>query len=385
MNPTIICSAVFVLFIIVETIQIIGAKNKKTVLLYPFEPGGEKHVEINVKGIKWDKISIWFEGKQVCIYSSKELHAGQTLQIPDGSRLDLLLSKNKFQPERLKISRNGQPIHRIVTDGMRQVIIDYASNAIYFIGISTMGLGIVSLFVRIKILEPLTFGWPYIIFGLVFIVLGFFTRRRSMLALMVAIVIYALDGLAGIVIIISALSTGSYFLIGNPLMHITLLGIMIQAIDGINATRQKPKSRIVAVVTIAITGVLILTPFAILGWGFMNIMAIVNPAHPGSKQPIATLLVAPSGSCSLTIKESAGSVFVRDKADITNGKIVDYLDGTDTAFVLGFDGGNPGDAWWYVSVTHRGKTSTGWVFGNLVDLENSESCSNIQKVATPFP
>jgi hypothetical protein len=386
MNSNFICSAIIVLIIIVETIMFIRVKNKKTKLIYPFEPDGDKSVEVNIKGVKWDKISIWFEGKQAGVFSRKELHAGQDLQISDGSLLNLLLSKNKFQPERLKISRNGQPIHRIVTEAMHQVLIDYASNAIYFIGITTMGLGIVSLFVRIKILEPLTFGWLYIIFGSVFLVLGFFVRRRSMLALMVAIIIYALDGLAGVVIIISALSTGSYILVGNPLMHLVLLMAMINGIDGINATRHKPKSRIVAALTIATAGILIITPFLIIGWGIRNIIVIVHPANPFSIPPIATQGVEQAGnSCTLTIKDTAGSVYMRDKADATYGEIVDYLDVKDMALVLGSDGGNPGDAWWNVSVTHRGKTSMGWVFGNLVELGNSESCSNIQQVATPFP
>lgn len=383
-------SIVFGLFILVFIIMIVSAKNRKKILIYPFQVGGEQdesqYVKVVIKGTKWNDVTVGFAGKQVGVFHRKALYAGMGLPLPDGSLLELQLSRNQFQPEQLKISRNGQPIHRIVTDSMYQVLIDYASNAIYFIGISTMGLGIVSLFFRIKILEPLTFGWPYIVFGAVFIVLGFFVRRRSMLALMIAIIIYALDGLVGLAIILAALSTGSYILIGNPLAHIGFLAAMINGIDGINGTRQKPKSRIVAVLIIIFAVIIGSSPFVIMYIGYINIMAVLHPDIRSPLPQVATLGVAlPAGSCTLIIKGTSNSVYIRDKADVTNGKIVDYLDANDIASVLGGDGGLPGDSWWYITTTHRDKTSQGWVFGNVVDLENSPGCSNIRQIATPFP
>jgi hypothetical protein len=379
-----ICSSVLILFIIIESIVIIRAKNKITKLIYPFEPEGGEFLEIVIKGLKWNEISVWFEGKQAGVFSQKAMYAGQDLTISDGSILNLKLSKNNFQPERLKIFRNGQPIHRIVTEAMQQVIIDNASTAIYLIGFFNVALGFSSFFIKIEVLEPFRPSWPYVIYGSVFLILGFFTRRRSMLALMLAIIIYTLDGLIGLVIIISVLSSG-YILVINPVMHIALLVGMINGIDGINAIRQKPKSKIVAFLTITLVTIMILFSCAIEIKIISLMKDLVSLVIPNQGPQIAPLVVEPTGSCTLTIKDTAGSVYMRDKADATNGKIIDYMDMNDTALVLGGDGGNPGDAWWYITTTHRGKTSKGWVFGNLVEIENSESCAKIKQIATPFP
>jgi len=384
-SPLFIGSSVLVLFIIVEAILVIRAKNKKTTLIYPFEPDGGKQLEVVIKGVKWDEIAVWFEGKQAGIFSRRALHSGQDLQISDGSRLNLRLSRNNFQPERLKISRDGQPIHRIVTDAMQQVIINNASTAIYLIGFSNIVIGLSSFFIKIEILEPFKPSWPYVVYGFVFLVLGFFTRRRSMLALMLAIIVYTLDGLIGVAIIIAVLYTGSYVLIGNPLVHIGFLVVMINGIDGINAIRQKPKSKIVAFVTIAFSGLIILSLCVLMILIVNNMMSLGSLVIPKTRPQSTSQAAEPVGSCVLKIKDSAGSVYIRDKADATKGEIVDYMDINDTALVLGGDGGNPGDAWWYIEVNHRGKTSKGWVFGNLVELGNSESCTRIQQIATPFP
>jgi hypothetical protein len=398
-SPIIICSSILVLFIIVVAIQIIRAKNKKTTLIYPFGAGGMGQIEVIIKGVKWDEICVWFEGQQAGIFRRKPLYTGQDLQLSDGSLLNLNLSRNQFQPERLKISRNGQPIHRIVTEAMQQVQVDYASNGMYFIGFFSMGMGIASLFTRFKILEPLSFGWPTILLGLLFVVLGFFTRRRSMPALIIAIVIYALDGLIGLLIILSALSTGSYILIGNPFMHLVLLMVMVNGIDGINAIHHKPKSRIIEFFNISVAAIMVLSLCAIsmtIIYLMLQMGSLLTPGSAAPPTPVVLGWLLNQGSpaqptpqvlepvgdlCTLTIKDPSVTVNMRDLADATAGKRVDYLDGSDTASVLGMDGGN----WWYIEVTHRGKTSRGWVFSNLVDLGNSASCSSIQSIATPFP
>jgi hypothetical protein len=400
-------SIVFGLFILVFIIMIVSAKNRKKILIYPFQVGGEQHesqyVKVVIKGTKWNDVTVWFAGKQVAVFRRKALFAGQDLQLSDGSRLNLQLSRNQFQPEQLKISRNRQPIHRIVTEAMQQVLVDYASNAIYFIGISSAGVGVLSLFMRIQILEPMTFGWPYILFGSLFLVLGFFTRKRSMPALILAIVIYLVDGILGVLIILAALTTGSYILIGNSFMHLVLLMAMANGIDGINGMRGKQKSRLVAVFSISVAVLMILILCA-LSSGIIYLMLqfgalltpgatihpipplfgqLFNPGAPG--QPTIQVVQPSGGSCTLTISDPTGSVYIRDLADATTGKVIDYLDGSDIASVLGTDGGSVGDAWWYIEVNHRGKTSRGWVFANVAQTSNNQACSSVQTIATPFP
>lgn len=385
--PTTTFPIVLILVAILLLIMLVQARRRQKKLIYPFQPGGEQGIEVVIRGAKWDEIFIWFEGKQVGVFSRRAMRAGQELQLSDGSRLELKLSRNQFQPERLKISRNGQPIHRIVTEDMHQAVINYAGDAIYLIGFSTLILGVVSLFIRIKILEPMTFGWPYILFGLLFVVLGFFTRRRSMPALMLAILIYSLDGLVSLFVLFSALASGSYILFGNPFVHIGFLVAMVNGIDGINAIRGKHRSPIVAAVSIIFSALIVLSMCGLVALVFFNFRALGALLRPLPHLPSSnpTMVVSEGSNCSLTLKDPTGTAYIRDLADSDSGRVLDYLDGTDSPQVLGSDGGAPGDAWWYIMVTHRGKTTTGWVFANLVVAGNSAGCSAVQPVATPFP
>lgn len=98
----------------------------------------------------------------------------------------------------------------------------------------------------------------------------------------------------------------------------------------------------------------------------------------------ATLTAMPKTSCYLTLQDTAESVYIRDKADKSNGNIVDYLNINDVALVLGNDG-NPNDGWWYIEITHKGKTVKGWIGSRWVKLQNTENCSQVKQIATPFP
>lgn len=98
----------------------------------------------------------------------------------------------------------------------------------------------------------------------------------------------------------------------------------------------------------------------------------------------ATLTAMPETSCYLTLQDTAESVYIRDKASKSSGKIIDYLNINDIALVLGHDG-YPADGWWYIEVTHRGKTIKGWIGSKWVELQNEENCSRVKQIATPFP
>jgi len=112
-----------------------------------------------------------------------------------------------------------------------------------------------------------------------------------------------------------------------------------------------------------------------------EIMGIINSSI---RTFAATLTALPKTSCYLTLVDTAESVYIRDKADKTNSKIVDYLDMNDVALVLGHDG-YPNDGWWYIQITHRGKTTEGWIATKWVKLQSLENCAQVKQIATPFP
>ena len=112
-----------------------------------------------------------------------------------------------------------------------------------------------------------------------------------------------------------------------------------------------------------------------------EVMQIVN----SSIQTFVTTLTAiPKTSCYLTLKDTAESVYIREKAT-KSSKVVDYLEINDVAEVLGTDGSYPYTRWWYITVTHRGQTNKGWIISDWVELKNEKDCSQIIQIATPFP
>lgn len=122
-------------------------------------------------------------------------------------------------------------------------------------------------------------------------------------------------------------------------------------------------------------------PDGLTGQQKTEVLEIIN----SSIQSFATTLTAmPQTSCYLTLLDTAESVYIRDKADKLAGKIIDYLNINEVALVHGNDG-SPSDGWWYIEITHRGKTTRGWIGSKWVKLQNAENCSQIKQVATPFP
>jgi hypothetical protein len=121
----------------------------------------------------------------------------------------------------------------------------------------------------------------------------------------------------------------------------------------------------------------------------MNIVkppALTLPKFGQKSAPLSATLVQKSdGSCQLKIKGTAEFVNIRDKADSSIGKVVDYLKKGDVAAVLGTDGSSTGNEWWLIEVVHDGNPIQGWVTGKWVEFVNSVNCSQIKPVATPFP
>jgi hypothetical protein len=71
--------------------------------------------------------------------------------------------------------------------------------ALYIIGGLTLLLGLVAELGRVQVLLQLFgSGWFVAVEGLVLLILGYFTMRGSMIALGVAIAIYALDAIASL-------------------------------------------------------------------------------------------------------------------------------------------------------------------------------------------
>ena len=200
---------------------------------YALEAGGEKRLEVSWKGM-YNNVTVSLDGNEVgVIPDSKALSAGQEFRLVDGSTIKVRLV-NKFLSPELQVTRNGQPLPGSSSDP--QTRFKNAYLMVYFVAGLNLVLGFISILFDVEFLQTLGIGSVSIIYGLVFLVLGFFVQRRSAVALILAIVLFALDGILGFVL---AIAGGYNPGIGGMVARIFLLIPMIQGIGAIKALKSK--------------------------------------------------------------------------------------------------------------------------------------------------
>ncbi|NTV00878.1 MAG: hypothetical protein HGA55_07145, partial [Methanoregulaceae archaeon] len=159
--------------------------------------------------------------------------AGQEFRLVDGSTIKVQLV-NKFMSPELQVMRNGLPLPGSSSDP--QTRLKNAYLMVYFVAGLNLVLGFISSLFNVEFLQAMGIGFVSIIYGLVFLVLGFFVQRRSAVALILAIVIFALDGILGFFLSIAAgYSPG----IGGMVARIILLIPMVQGVGAIKALKSK--------------------------------------------------------------------------------------------------------------------------------------------------
>jgi hypothetical protein len=87
------------------------------------------------------------------------------------------MSKTKFA--------NDDPVKRLAL----------SASSIYFAAGLNIVLGLIAYIFQVKFLQTLGFGILSVAIGLLFLVLGFFTQRRSLFALILAVLLFSLEGI----------------------------------------------------------------------------------------------------------------------------------------------------------------------------------------------
>jgi hypothetical protein len=107
-----------------------------------------------------------------------------------------------------------------------------SASSIYQAAALNIVLGLIAYIFQIKFLQTLGFGILIAALGFLLLVLGFFTQRRSLFALILAVIIFSLEGvsvlLLGLSMLLSAFSAGnSLNQIGEILMsQAILIGVL---------------------------------------------------------------------------------------------------------------------------------------------------------------
>jgi hypothetical protein len=161
-----------------------------TKMKYALERGGDKPLEISWKG-NYKNVEVRLKGNLIGeILSKKELFTGQIFQLPDGTTLKVQLTRTWGMKE-LLLLRNDKPLPGSASDPV--FMNTQSSGSIYFIAGANIVLGLFAYFSKIEFMQTLGISIFSVAIGFIFLVLGFFTQRRSRLALMVALIIYSLD------------------------------------------------------------------------------------------------------------------------------------------------------------------------------------------------
>jgi hypothetical protein len=248
---------------------------------YVLEPDGDKLLEISIGTFIWQKqTEVRLNGKLIHTFPNpRDLAEGQVLQLPDGTALTIERFNNK-----VRVLRNDQPLPGISSEPY---------SIIYFMAGLNIVLGILTLVLQVEFLQTPGFGILSIAIGILFLVLGFFTQRRSLIALIIAMSILGLEGAAvlfrGFTMLLSAFNAGTSFhgigeilqneallvggLAGWTFIYISWLILMVKGVIEISEVRKKMPSNLPAINTILSRGLalVVLVGFIALSAGIYYI------------------------------------------------------------------------------------------------------------------
>ena len=199
---------------------------------FALERDGPKRLGVSWKG-NWKNVAIQLDDETIgTVPGREELSAGQEFQLHDGSTLTVQLVKKLVSVE-LRLLRDGEPLPGSATDP--ETLLRGAYVILFFIAGLNILLGLISTLFQAEILQSMGMGFYSIIFGVVFLVLARFVRRRSTVALVMAIIIFALDSLLSFVL------AGSEGYTPNVVGVVARAFLFLPMIQGVGAIREIKK------------------------------------------------------------------------------------------------------------------------------------------------
>jgi len=200
---------------------------------FSFEAGGPKRVEVRW-GLSGKQYEVFFDGARIGELDGAQVGSAQgaTIQLPDGSTLGVLLKK--LPVAQLQVSRDGKALPGSAGDPATQV--RTASIILYAVAIIGGGLGLVAMVTHNPTLQQLS-GGGYALFGAaIYAVLGFFTSKRSRVALALGMGLYALDSLFTIA---GGMEATGHFNVGGLLVRAFFFYYLWRGMVGLNQLRRE--------------------------------------------------------------------------------------------------------------------------------------------------
>ncbi len=192
--------------------------------MFALEKDGPKRLELSWGGF-WKNFTVKLDGEIVLTAGgSAELKAGRTARLPDGSALEVRLNTG-IGNQGLEVTRDGRPLPGSATDPEAQVKL--AGGIVYFLAGLNLLIGVIAFAFDVRFLKE-NFGYGPPIVAALFGVLGYLTMKRSLAALIAAIVIYGLDGIVTLAMQFSAAGSGRSPNVGFIFMRVIFIMAMIR-------------------------------------------------------------------------------------------------------------------------------------------------------------
>jgi hypothetical protein len=195
---------------------------------YALEKNGPKRLKLSWRGF-WKDLTVTLDGKPIgAVPDRKALSAGQEFKLPDHSKLKVQLVSRAASTD-LLVLRNGKPLPGSASDPLTRL--KGATWMVYLIGGMDLVFGVVALAAGIPSLSEAGFGLGSVIYGLIFLLLGWLVSRRSRFSLILAIVLVLVEALTSMLLVSAKGSTPSV------LGFMTRLVLMVPMVQGLQAIK----------------------------------------------------------------------------------------------------------------------------------------------------
>lgn len=182
----------------------------------------------------WKNVQVTLDGALLgSIETKQQLEAGSHFALPDGSQLQVQLKREGIATE-LQVRRNGEPLPGSTSDPEQRVA--SAATMLYFIAGLNAALGIMAA-LGVEFLARVGLGYTSVVVGAVYAGLAYLVKtKQSRVALLLAIALFVLDGLASI---FAATQAGGSPPIGGIVARIFLLIPMWKGVSALAELKEQ--------------------------------------------------------------------------------------------------------------------------------------------------
>ena len=201
---------------------------------FALDPGGTPRLGVSWRGAYKD-LSVSLDGQPAASFADpKELKEAQRIALHDGSTLEIQLASPFLVPE-LRLTRDGEPVPGSSGDPATRHAA--AWQVVAAVAVLNVVVGLLVEATGADFLRGIGAGWPSVFAGLVYGVLAWFVRGRSIMALGIAVALFVLDG---IFVLASAAQAGGTPPVGGVVARAFFL---IPMLRGFAALRELARPR----------------------------------------------------------------------------------------------------------------------------------------------